>query len=256
MSSDLNGKSESSRVQSNFSTEYSGLKQLLNSEIGLIRYTSDIVRMFYKFLELEKRIIVNKGKILDFGSGTGFLVQILNDNFKIVPDCVELDPLMMRYTIEKGFKSFQFLTQTDQDYDVIYTSNTLEHIEDDTEVLSEIFASLLPGGMLGIYVPAHEVLFTQMDEMVGHVRRYAKSELKKKVLQAGFRIEICHYSDSLGFLATLLFKAVGQSKTGSLGSAKTLHFYDKYIFPVSKSLDRLGIRYVVGKNLILIARKP
>ena len=92
--------------------------------------------------------------------------------------------------------------------------------------------------------------------MVGHVRRYAKSELKKKVLQAGFRIEICHYSDSLGFLATLLVKAVGQNKTESLGSAKTLHFYDKYIFPVSKSLDRLGIRYVVGKNLILIARKP
>ena len=236
--------------------EFSGSQQLFDSETGLIRYTSDIVTKFHKLMNLEKTVRENKGKILEFGAGTGFLAQLFMDNFGIYPDCVELDPVLAKLNGERGFKSYRFLKETNQDYDAIYTSNVLEHIEDDESALAELFNSLISGGRLAIYVPAHAFLFTRMDYEVGHVRRYSRRELKKKVLGAGFIIESLSYSDSLGFFATLLVKIFGYRGTGDLGSSKSLLLYDRFIFPISRFLDQIGIRYIIGKNLILIATKP
>jgi SAM-dependent methyltransferase len=229
---------------------------LFDSEVGLTRYSTDIVTKFYEFMNLEHLMIKNKGKLLEFGAGTGFLAQLFVDNFGIRPECVELDPVLAKLNLDRGFKCFRFLKDTEQNYSAIYTSNVLEHIEDDQGTLSELYSSLVSGGWIAIYVPAHTYLFTQMDLEVGHVRRYSKSDLKRKVLQAGFEIEVLNYNDSLGFFATLLVKAMGYRERANLGSPKSLLFYDKYVFPMSRFLVRVGLRFIVGKNLILIARKP
>lgn len=236
--------------------KFSGSQQLFDSETGLIQYTSEIVSKFYKLLNLEKRIKENNGKLLEFGAGTGFLAQLFTINFGIRPDCVELDPVLAKLNLDRGFNSYRFLQDTKQNYAAIYTSNVLEHIEEDESVLSELFASLISGGGLAIYVPAHVFLFTSMDYEVGHVRRYSRSELKQKVLRAGFSIESLSYADSLGFFATLLVKIIGYRGKGGLGSPKSLLLYDRFIFPISRFLDHIGIRFIIGKNLILIARKP
>ena len=235
---------------------FSGSQQLFDSEIGLIRYSTDIVTKFYHLMNLEAHVIQNKGKFLEFGAGTGFLAQLFVDNFGIRPECVELDPVLAKLNLDRGFECFRFLKDTEQNYEAIYTSNVLEHIEDDQDALSEIHSALVSGGCIAVYVPAHAYLFTQMDLEVGHVRRYSKSELKRKVLQAGFEIKVLNYNDSLGFFATLLVKVMGYRKKANLGSTKSLLFYDKYMFPISRFLDRVGFRFLVGKNLLLIARKP
>jgi len=229
---------------------------MFDSEVGLTRYSTDIVRKFYKLMNLESLTIQYNGSLLEFGAGTGFLAQLFVENFGIRPECVELDPVLAKLNLDRGFKCFRFLKDTKQNYDAIYTSNVLEHIEDDQQALSDLHASLVSGGWIAVYVPAHRYLFTQMDHEVGHVRRYTKSELKKKILQAGFEIKVLNYYDSLGFFATLLVKVMGYREKANLGSPKSLLFYDKYIFQISRFLDLLGFRFLVGKNLILIARKP
>ena len=253
---EISNKKKTFQFQNHNNPEFSGSQQLFDSEIGLIRYTSEIVAKFYKLMNLENNVKRSKGSFLEFGAGTGFLAQLFSSNFGIKPDCVELDPVLAKINLDRGFKSFRFLKETTQDYDVIYTSNVLEHIEDDEFALSELFSALKSGGQLGIYVPAHAFLFTRMDYEVGHVRRYSRSELKKKVLRAGFVIESLSYADSLGFFATLLVKIIGYRGTGDLGSSKSLILYDRFIFPISRLLDQIGIRFIIGKNLILIARKP
>ena len=252
----ISEKAKNSKFQSASNPEFSGSQQLLDSEIGLFRYTSDIVAMFYKRLNLKKHVKENKGRVLEFGSGTGFLAQLFNDNFGIRPDCVELDPVLAQLNLDKGFNCFRYLKDSKQDYAAIYTSNVLEHIEDDKGALSELYSALISGGGLAIYVPAHAFLFTKMDYQVGHVRRYGRVELKRKVINAGFKIESLSYADSLGFFATLLVKMIGYRGTGDLGSSRSLLLYDRFVFPISKTLDRLGARHFIGKNLILIARKP
>ena len=131
----------------------------------------------------------------------------------------------------------------------------LEHIEDDEAILRELYDSLIPGGLLGVYVPAHMILWTGMDESVGHFRRYSKKEIKSKMLLAGFNIESSQYDESIGFLALLLLRLIGYKRIGNLGSAKSLIFYDKFVYPVSRLLDLLGFRIIAGKNLLVIGRR-
>lgn len=234
--------------------EFKGIQQLIDSEIGLIKYSTELVRKFFNLMNLEK-IMEQQGKLLEFGAGTGFLAELFKNNFNLAPDCVELDPKLISTIRKKGFSCYQFLSELPYKYDAIYTSNVLEHILDDTKTLRELYASLKPGGVMCIYVPAHPLLYATMDKEIGHVRRYTKNELKDKVVSSGFQVLTLYYDDVLGFFASLVVKLFGYKNNIGLGSRKSLSFYDKFIYPVSKILDLLGFRFILGKNLILIARK-
>ena len=54
-----------------------------------------------------------------------------------------------------------------------------------------------------VYVPAFNVLYTSMDALVGHHRRYRSSELVTLLERAGFVISKKAYTDVLGFFVTL-----------------------------------------------------
>jgi SAM-dependent methyltransferase len=244
------------KFQNSESQAYTGTQQLLDSEAGLIGYSSEIVRKLFKKMELQNRIIEESGTLLEFGAGTGFIAEIFHTSFNVKPDCVELDPNLVKHIRNKGFRCFQFLSEAPQDYAAIYTSNVLEHIENDSAALKELFDSLIPGGIIGIYVPAHPILYSTMDEDIGHVRRYTRSDLKEKVLDAGFSIQSITYDEFIGFFASAAVKIIGYKNKASLGSKRSLVFYDKFIYPLSKILDQLGFRYLIGKNLIVIAEKP
>ena len=131
--------------------------------------------------------------------------------------------------------------------------NVLEHIDDDVAAVRSLAGALRPGGKLVVYVPAFQVLFSSMDTKVGHLRRYRLGQLVDTVRQAGFHVDRCRYVDSLGFAATLAYKAVG-SRQGDI-SGGSVSFYDSYGFPVSRGLDR-ALDRVVGKNLLLVATRP
>jgi len=243
-------------IQNFESQAYTGTQELLDSEAGLIGYSTEIVQKFFRKMNLETRIKQEKGSILEFGAGTGFLADIFRSRYMIEPDCIELDPDLVSYIKVKKFKCFQFLNETPQRYSAIYTSNVLEHIEDDVAILRDLFNSLVDGGVIGIYVPAHPFLYSTMDKEIGHVRRYTRTELKDKVQTAGFSIQSLTYDEFMGFFASILVKIIGYKNGANLGSKRSLLIYDKIIYPVSKILDLLGCRYIIGKNLILIATKP
>jgi SAM-dependent methyltransferase len=243
-------------IQNTESQSYTGTQELRDSEIGLVGYSTEIVRKFFNKMNLEKRINQEKGTILEFGAGTGFLAEIFRSRFEIEPECVELDPDLVSLIKSKKFKCFQFLKETPQNYSAIYTSNVLEHIEDDSAILKELFDALAKGGVIGIYVPAHPFLYSTMDKEIGHVRRYTRSELRNKVQAAGFSIESLTYDEFVGFFASIFVKIVGYKNGANLGSKNSLLVYDKVVYPISRALDFLGVRYILGKNLILVAIKP
>jgi hypothetical protein len=230
---------------------YAGTSELIATENGLIRYSKSIVKKFYRKLELS-----SSTSICEFGAGTGFLAEIFRAQYQIEPDCIELDPNLVSVIKSKGLNCFQFLSKSPQNYQAIYTSNVLEHIENDSATLKELFNSLIPGGVIGIYVPAHPFLYSTMDREIGHVRRYTRSELRRKVLAAGFSIQTLSYDEFIGFFASAFVKIVGYKNKANLGSQKSLVFYDRVIYPISRVFDLLGFRYIVGKNLIVIATKP
>jgi hypothetical protein len=66
--------------------------------------------------------------------------------------------------------------------------DVLEHIQEDELVLRNIHGALAAGGGLMITVPQHRRLWSHVDEISHHVRRYTADELRSKVESAGFRV--------------------------------------------------------------------
>jgi hypothetical protein len=134
-----------------------------------------------------------------------------------------------------------------------YTLTVLEHIEADVDALQVLRTKLVPCGRLFVYVPAFPVLFTSMDAKVGHVRRYTRTTLRASLNAAGFEVRSIRYADSLGFAATLLFRAIDNGR-GDV-NRRLLRVYDRLVFPLSRALDTVTHRWF-GKNLLALAIKP
>ena len=189
-------------------------------------------------------------RILDFGAGNGRFALALADRGLNVA-AIEPDVELRRSIREAGVETFESLDAVaESSFDAIYSVNVLEHIEADEEVLAAFASKLEPGGRLFTYVPAFDLLYSQNDRRVGHVRRYRRGQLVSRLERAGFRVKNASYVDSIGFAAALLYKAVGDSDGGlNVGAVR---FYDSVAFPLSRVIDRLAGR-LFGKNLLVLA---
>lgn len=208
---------------------------------------------YNKFLiDLIRKYSIGK-RVLDHGAGAGtFATPIAAGGMQIV--CMEPDDGLRAELSQAGLEVAASLEEIpDSSVDYAYTLNVLEHIKDDQEAIVELYRCLKPGGRLLVYVPAFRVLYSQMDAHVGHFRRYRRKPLKQLLQDAGFAIDIAYYVDSLGYLATLVYKLIGD-RSGSVGSG-TVAFYDSLIFPISRIIDLLSFGSF-GKNLTIVATKP
>jgi len=234
---------------------YTGLDELLSVETSLQNYNTDLVSKIRK----GKRFVKSNETVdncIDFGAGIGTLAEIWRDEFNVQPICVEIDDRCKSILKSKGFQTFSTLEYIENESQLhIYTSNVLEHIENDHEALTQLYSKLQSGGVLSIYVPAIPALFSELDRKVGHFRRYKKSELIEKVERAGFTVELCEWNDCLGIAGSLAIKILGYKSNGVVSGRASLVFYDRVIFPVSRILDLVVFRNIIGKNLLLHAVK-
>jgi|LakMenEpi03Aug12_release.lakeMendotaPanAssembly.Ray.scaffolds.fasta_scaffold131768_2 hypothetical protein len=225
--------------------QYTGLAELEVIESNLENYNNFIVSKFFQHFQGVM--------VVDFGAGIGTLSAIwksLNPNASII--CIELDQNQVRVIKDRGLVAKEnFEPNIKVDY--IFASNVLEHIKDDQSLLSIFYNHLNYSGKIGIYVPANQYLYSHIDKKLEHFRRYSKSELEGKVKQAGFKIDECYFVDSVGFFMWLLVKVFKIEINNE--SSKLIKIYDKIIWPMSKLLDRLGLRFFLGKNLLLLASK-
>ncbi len=203
-------------------------------------------------IDLIRKYSIGK-RVLDHGAGAGtFATPIAAGGMQVV--CMEPDDGLRAELSQAGLEVAASLEEIpDSSVDYAYTLNVLEHIKDDQEAIVELYRCLKPGGRLLVYVPAFRVLYSQMDTHVGHFRRYRRKPLKHLLQDTGFAIDAASYVDSLGYLATLVYKLVG-SRSGSV-SPGSVAFYDTVIFPLSRIIDFLSLGSF-GKNLTMVATKP
>ncbi len=234
--------------QTKFHTKYSGRDELFFSKNYLKFYNSTIVKLISRHLKGKK-------KILEFGAGIGTLARLYYQQNRIMPDCIEIDKSLRSILSNQNLKTFKFIGT--RKYNGIYSSNVLEHIQNDAEILTKLYSSLYDNGILVLYLPAFNCLFSELDASVGHYRRYEKNEIINKLRNSNFRVISFQYVDSLGFFATFAIKFLGYKKgrVNGLASASSYNFYDKYIFPLSIFLDRVGLKFLFGKNILVVAKK-
>ena len=141
--------------------------------------------------------------------------------------------------------------------------DVLEHIDDDLGTLRHLIEVLDPGGVLVLTVPAHPMLFDEMDEIAHHRRRYRRSELRQKLEAAGFRVlRLAHFMAPLVPLVALRWLARVLPGRTSLERRKL----ELRVIPVVNGLLRALLRLErplvragllpFGSSLIAVAEKP
>tara|TARA_B100000902_G_C27269517_1_gene895517 strand:- start:849 stop:1535 length:687 start_codon:yes stop_codon:yes gene_type:complete len=192
---------------------------------------------------------ITSKKVLDFGSGYGVFCEYLQDkNYDV--QGYEINQLAIDESKSRGIEVFSNLLAIKEKYETITSLNVLEHIEDDEAVINEIKSLLTKNGTLVVYLPASKIAWSQMDEDVNHYRRYSKKELQQKLIKANFEIEQTRFVDFIGWLVLLILKLF---RIKPKFNKRLLIFYDKVFFKIFRNLDVI-FKYVVGKNLLVVAR--
>jgi len=218
---------------------------------GLSNYQKWIIDYFKPYLY---------GQCIEYGAGTGTysaLLQPYAERLILVEPSPNLAAeLRSRFEGEKEISVIEDSLEThvsdreDSSTDTIVLINVLEHIKDDKNILDEFYRVLKPGGNLLLFVPALNFLFSNMDRVLKHYRRYNLKDLGSIVEDSGFTIIDARYFDFLGiFPWWLIFTLGGKEEFNS----KLSVLYDRLGVPASRFIEGLA-RPLFGKNIILVAR--
>jgi SAM-dependent methyltransferase len=146
------------------------------------------------------------------------------------------------------------------EFDVIGAFDVLEHIEQDDEVLREMYDAIKPGGGIILTVPQHAWLWSDMDVYAHHKRRYSRRELKSKAENAGFRV--VYMTSFISILLPVLMISRRRFKRGqSFRSEMETHIHPAVnqvlmaALTLERSLLKRGLSLPAGGSLLLVAKK-
>ena len=140
----------------------------------------------------------------------------------------------------------------DDPYDSVVLVNVLEHIEDDLEVLKQIYARLRPGGKVVIFAPALEALYSRFDDEIGHVRRYRRSQLATTLSRAGFAVPEARYVNMPGAAAWwVLSRQLGLTPTKSYFAST----FDRLCVPAIRRFEARR-QPPFGQSLLCVGEVP
>ena len=224
---------------------------------------------FFKYL-VERHCVPGKTKFLEIGCGTGDFIQHLvgNENLDITASEIYLKGLAYA---KKNLPSVDFV-QFDvtkgtigEQFDIIAAFDVLEHIENDKAALSNINRMLRTGGTAIISVPQYMFMWSTLDDLVMHKRRYSKREMLSKLKQNGFDISFCTSFVFTLFPLMLVSRLLDKGRNKTQSKAVTLQSH--VVFPatvnrifnwfmrIDEMLIKLGIPLPFGGTLLVVAKK-
>jgi SAM-dependent methyltransferase len=155
----------------------------------------------------------------------------------------------------------------DGSFDVVITSEVLEHIQDDVGSIAEMVRVLRPGGSFAATVPSwlpEKLNWMLSDEYHapkaagGHVRIYSATELRSKLRAAGLELTASHHAHALHSPYWWLKCAVGPGNDDHPLVVRYRRFLEWDIVrrPRSTRVAERLLSPVLGKSLVLYATKP
>ena len=202
--------------------------------------------------------------ILDVGCGTGINFSVLSEYGDTFSSDASEEAL--KFSKSRGIDGLvrshvETLPFSASTFDVITALDVLEHIDDDLAALDEMLRVTRPGGVLVITVPAYGFLWSEHDEALHHRRRYAASELRNKLTNAGFEVERISYYISFLFFPILIMR-FAQSLSKKSIHAKTSHvilpnWLNSLLIGILGFERRLlrWINFPFGVSIVCLARK-
>lgn len=133
---------------------------------------------------------ISPNGILDIGAGSGFFSRYLLEHTEAIKACcvdINYEHNWEEYVAGKPIRFFKEISAVDAN--VVLLMDVLEHVEDDTALLTQ-YVELAPvGTSFLISVPAFHFLWSGHDIFLEHHRRYTLGSLEKLVNQSGLEVK-------------------------------------------------------------------
>ena len=213
------------------------------------------------------RYFANAKNILEIGCGTGFVLSSTRQTFPVAQlSGSDIFTEGLSYARQRVPGAFLFQMDAchipyQDEFDLIGSFDVLEHIDDDSGALEQMYQACQTGGGLVITVPQHRWLWSSTDDYAHHKRRYTRAELRDKVEHAGFRIEYIGSFVSLllpVMLASRLLQISADASDQMDAGFKIGRLANSMLGAVMKAerwLIARGISFPLGGSLLLVARK-
>tara|TARA_E500000178_G_scaffold349409_1_gene406271 strand:- start:448 stop:1137 length:690 start_codon:yes stop_codon:yes gene_type:complete len=222
-------------------------------ETATERFDDANIHIKYCLSSIKKYIF---GDILEVGAGCGsFTRNYIKPNTKSIT-LTELDPINLTNLREKykNNKNVDItnlpVSQINKKFDCILYFHVLEHIKNDLDELKSAELKLKKNGYIIIMAPAHQKIYGNLDEAVGHFRRYEPEFFKKDL--AGLNQKKIFFLDSMGYILYYLNKIFFRKET--FPSKFKIFIWDKFFTPLSIILDFI-LCYRFGKCIVAIYKK-
>jgi SAM-dependent methyltransferase len=148
----------------------------------------------------------------------------------------------------------------DAEFDAVGAFDVLEHVERDADALAAMRRVLRPGGIILLTVPQHPWLWSRVDEIDQHKRRYRRGELAARLRNTGYSI-LCDTSFMFFLLPAMFLKRLAVDRRTS--------FYPDIEYALPLPVDRLfegvleierlaiglGVRFPIGGSRAIVARR-
>ena len=258
---------EIAHAEDGYPTEAFALTDHVASSSFWVRSRNRLFLAFFrKYLRSTER-----PDVLEIGCGTGnFIGELSQDTrYRITGSEVYLAGLRYARMRRPDLHFIQMDAQRipfESEFDAVGAFDVIEHIDDDVTALANIRKALKPGGVAFISVPQYRFMWSELDELVHHKRRYSKTELCDKVEAAGFKVSFCTSFVCILFplmLCKRLISRVRKPSAGGIHRSKlerhvslpsTLNIVFDGLMRIDEILIRSGISLPFGGTLVVVAR--
>lgn len=212
-------------------------------------YNNWTISQFKKYLQ---------GEILEVGCGIGNFTKILTPYGRV--SAIDIDKTLVAKTKLKvkgkavvGVGDIEAATYffKNKKFDTITCINVLEHIKYDKKALFNMEKLLKPGGTLILLIPAHPLLYGEIDRAIGHFRRYSKKEIIKTIQKTGLRIVSAKKMNFLGAFGWFMSGRILHETSVHEKRLKVFNTIAPIILPIEGFIEP-----PFGTSLLIIAQKP
>jgi SAM-dependent methyltransferase len=139
-----------------------------------------------------RRFIDKSESVIEVGAGTGHTARaLLADGYRNLA-VGEIHRNGLEYARGYGVSSlYQFDLRAPpfaDHFDAVVLFDVLEHLRDDDRVVANIHRMLRQGGRIVLTVPAHAWLWSRIDELSSHHRRYGRKDMSELLERNGFEL--------------------------------------------------------------------
>lgn len=203
---------------------------------------------------------------LEIGCGTGYVAQQIAQecSFQVVASDVHISGLRIAKARESRVAFVQVNAKAlpfHSAFTAVGAFDVLEHIDDDHSIIEGIHELIKPNGLFFLSVPQYQWMWSKLDDVGEHKRRYTRKDLESKLEHAGFKVE---YISSFMFtlfplmIISRFLKKNGRTPDSEYGELRLNPILNRLLYTLT-SLDVLlmkrGLSLPWGGSLIAIARK-